>query len=183
MFAIKKHFLLTQKGSIMTTFAIFIFVVLIGVILYFMFMNFSYSSKLESGGEDSAFNKKLTSIFNSLLGDKKDVLPSTSNNTRRKKTLSCMSVGVVSSSYDSKKGLILSLNTDFEDETATLVINIADSKGIEINDEIPLIFENKNYSLNTSLLSNSSRYKNLTKPLDVQLNIDGCREYSFVTIK
>ena len=167
----------------MTTFAIFIFVVLISVILYFMFMNFSYSSKLESGGEDSTFNKKLTSIFNSLLGDNKDVLPSTSTNIKRKKTLNCMSVEIISSSYDSKKGLILSLNTDFENETATLVINIADSKGIEITDKTPLIFENKNSNLNTSLLSNSYRYKNLTKPLDIKLNIDGCREYSFVTIK
>ncbi len=166
----------------MTTFAIFIFVVLIGGILYFMFMNFSNSS-LESGGEDSAFNKKLTDIFNFLLGDKKDGLPSVSNNVRRRKTLSCMSVTVKSSSYDSKKGLILSLNTDFENETATLVINIADSKGIEITDKTPLIFENKNSNLNTSLLSNSYRYKNLTKPLDIKLNIDGCREYSFVTIK
>jgi hypothetical protein len=94
-----------------------------------------------------------------------------------------MSVEIISSSYDSKKGLILSLNTDFENETATLVINIADSKGIEIKDEVPLIFENKKSNLNTSLLSNSSRYENLTKPLDIQLNIDGCREYSFVTIK
>jgi flagellar basal body-associated protein FliL len=173
---------LKKKGSIMTTFAIFIFVVLIGVILYFMFMNFSYSSKLDHS-ESSAFNEKLTSIFNSLLGNKKDLLPSTSADVKRKKTLECMNVEVVSGSYNLEKGLILDLTTTFDNTNATLVLNLKDARSVEIKDKIPIIFTDKKVRVDTSLLENNSKFKNLKKPLEVQINIDGCRVYSFFNIK